>query len=111
MSGDQELPDLGGIFEQAAKMQEQMAAAQEQVAATVVEGRAGGGLVTVKVTGGWDFQEVTIDPSAVDPDDPDLLSDLVLVALRDAATQVKDLQEGAVSQVDLGGLGGLLGGG
>ncbi|HYF47281.1 MAG TPA: YbaB/EbfC family nucleoid-associated protein [Acidimicrobiales bacterium] len=102
-------PDLGGLFEQAAKMQEQLLAAQEQAEATVVEGRAGGGAVVVEVSGAWEFQQVTIDPAAVDPDDTELLADLVLAALRDAAAKVQELQQGSIGEIDLGGLGGLLG--
>jgi len=102
--------DMGALFEQAAKMQEQLLAAQQEAADTVVEGVAGGGVVKVSVTGAMEFRSVEIDPSAVDPDDVEMLQDLVLAALHDATAQVLQLQGGSV---DLGGLdlGGLLGGG
>jgi len=110
--------DMGALLEQAAKVQEEMAAAQEHAAETVVEGVAGGGVVKVEVTGAMDFRSVTIDPSAVDPDDVEMLQDLVLAALNDAVSQVEELQQsslnlGALGGMDLGGmdLGGLLGGG
>ena len=101
--------DMGALFEQAAKMQEQLLAAQQEAADTVVEGVAGGGVVKVSVTGAMEFRSVEIDPSAVDPDDVEMLQDLVLAALHDATAQVLQLQGGSV---DLGGidLGGLLGG-
>ena len=101
--------DFGALMEQASQMQTQMLAAQQHAAETIVEGVAGGGAVRISVTGGLDFESVTIDPKAVDPDDVDMLQDLVLAALRDAVEQINGLQHGSI---DLGGLdlGGLLGG-
>lgn len=101
--------DFGALMEQASNMQSQMLAAQEQAASTVVEGVSGGGAVRVAVSGTFEFQGVTIDPSAVNPDDVAMLQDLVLAALNDAMDQVSELQQGSM---DLGGLdlGGLLGG-
>ena len=95
--------DFGALMEQAAALQSQMLAAQEQVAETLIEGVSGGGVVRISVTGGLDFQGVTIDPSAVDPSDVDMLQDLVLAALRHAVEQINDLQSGG--GIDLGGLG------
>jgi nucleoid-associated protein EbfC len=107
-----QLPDLGGLLEQAGQMQQQLAAAQAEAEDTVVEGSAGGGAVRVSVTGGSEFRSVTIQPGAVDPDDLSLLEDLVLAAVNDAMAQVAELQRSAAASVDLGGidLGGLLGG-
>ncbi len=106
--------DMGALFEQASKMQEQMQAAQQQAAEAFVEGVAGGGVVKIGVSGTMEFQSVTIDPSAVDPDDVEMLQDLVLAALHDAVTQVGELQQGSMGLggLDLGGLdlGDLLGG-
>ena len=103
--------DFGALMEQAAALQSQMLAAQEQAAETLIEGVSGGGVVRISVTGGLDFQGVTIDPSAVDPSDVDMLQDLVLAALRHAVEQINDLQSGG--GIDLGGLGlgDLFGGG
>ena len=89
---------------QAQQMQEQFAAAQAEVAEQVVQGQAGGGAVRVEVTGAMEFRSVTIDPSAVDPDDVDMLQDLVLAALHDATKQVNELQQGLASGLGLGGL-------
>ena len=80
--------DFGALMEQAGQMQAQLVAAQEQAAATEVEGVAGGGAVRVTVTGAWEFRSVTIRPDAVDPDDVEMLQDLVLAALNDAAASV-----------------------
>lgn len=98
--------DLGGLLESA----QQMMAGVQEAANAVVEGTAGGGLVSVRVDGHYDFKSVSIDPKAVDPDDPSMLEDLVLAALRDAAGQLQAGQSGALGGMDLGGLGGLLGG-
>jgi DNA-binding YbaB/EbfC family protein len=97
--------DLGGLLAQAQSMQQQLLDAQAQVAEQTVEGQAGGGVVRVQVTGGFDFQSVTIDPSAVDPGDVEMLQDLVLAAIRDALNKVNELNAQA-----MGGLGGGLGG-
>ncbi len=105
--------DLGGLLQQAQAMQEQMAAAQEAQADAVVEGSAGGGLIKVEMTGAGAFMSVSIDRKAVDPDDVEMLEDLMLAALRDAASKVMELQEETMSEFqmpDIGGLGGLLGG-
>ena len=102
--------DFGALMEQAGQMQAQLVAAQEQAAATEVEGVAGGGAVRVTVTGAWEFRSVTIRPDAVDPDDVEMLQDLVLAALNDAAASVAQLASGGLDLGDVD-LGGLLGGG
>lgn len=107
--------DMGALLEQASQMQQQLAEAQEHAAAQVVEGVAGGGVVRIEVTGAGEFRSVTIAKEAVDPDDVEMLQDLVLAALHDANDQVAELHAGGLGGldlggVDLGGLGGLLGG-
>ena len=99
--------DLGALMEQASSMQAQLLAAQQHAADTLVEGAAGGGAVRIEVTGGGEFRSVTIAPDAVDPSDVEMLQDLVLAALHDAMARVQEIQAGSI---DLGGLGGLLGG-
>ena len=107
--GDDAMPDMGSLLGMAMEMQQQMIAAQAEAAEAVVEGQAGGGVVRIEVTGGLEFRAVHIDPAAVDPDDVEMLQDLVLAALHDAMSQVREVQE---SMLGLGGvdLGGLLGG-
>ena len=107
-SNEQQMPDLGAILQQAQQMQEQLLQAQAAAAEQIVQGHAGGGVVKVDVTGGMEFQKVTIDPKVVDPADVEMLEDLVLAAIRDAVGQVSDLNQQAMGS--LGGLGGLLGG-
>ena len=102
--------DLGALLEQASSMQQHLADAQEQAAATEVEGVAGGGVVKITATGDGTFKTVTIDPDAVDPADVDMLQDLILAALHDVTAKVQELQAASVGGLDLGGLGGLLGG-
>jgi len=101
------MPDLGGLMEQA----QQMLAGAQEAAEEIVEGSSGGGKVKVEVDGGFNFHSVTIDPEVVNPDDVEMLNDLVLAALRDASTQLQEAQSDAMGGMDLGGLGGLLGGG
>lgn len=109
-----DMPDMSELLQQAKAMSEQLMAGQAEAEATVVEGQAGGGAVTIVVTGGLEFQSVSINPSAVDPSDVEMLEDLVLAALNDAAEKIGELQgEMDVGGMNLGGLdiGGLLGGG
>ncbi len=99
-----EMPDFNQILAQAQQMQERLADAQQQLAEQVVEGQSGGGAVRVTVTGAMEFREVVVRPDAVDPDDVEMLQDLVLAALHDAVAKVSELNSQA-----MGGLGGLAG--
>ena len=98
-------PDMNALLKQAQQMQQQLLDAQAAAAGEVYEGQSGGGVVRVRVTGGMDFESVEIDPAAVDPDDVEMLQDLVLAAVREAVAKVNAAQQEA-----LGGLGGALGG-
>ena len=102
-------PNMNDLLKQAQQMQEQLMQAQAAASAQVVEGQAGGGVVKVTVTGGMEFQSVSIDPDAVDPEDVSMLEDLVLAAIHDAVGRVNDLSQQAMGGLDMGGLGGLLG--
>ncbi|MFQ5556681.1 MAG: YbaB/EbfC family nucleoid-associated protein [Acidimicrobiales bacterium] len=106
------MPDLGGLLESAKQMMQSAQAAAD----AVVEGQASGGLVSVRVDGHFHFESVHIEPGAIDPDDPSLLEDLVLAALRDASAKLRAGRRGALGGLELGGgdlgdLGDLLGGG
>lgn len=94
-----DLPDFNSLLSQLGQVQQNLRQAQENAAAQVVEGSAGGGAVRVKVTGALDFQDVSIDPAALD--DVEMLQDLVLAAVRDAVEKAHALASDA-----LGGLGG-----
>jgi DNA-binding YbaB/EbfC family protein len=107
---EQSVPDLGALLSKLGAVQQNLQQAQESAAAKMLEGSAGGGAVRVRATGGLEFQEVTIDRSVVDPDDVDLLQDLILAALRDVVEQAHAEAAQALGGLDLGeGLGGLLG--
>ena len=99
--------DLNKLMQQAQQMQEQMAQAQEEVANETVEASAGGGMVTVKANGAGDILEIRIDPKAIDPDDPEMLSDLVLAAVNEALRSSRSLMESRLSGMLPPGMGGL----
>jgi nucleoid-associated protein EbfC len=99
-------PNLGQMMKQVQQMQSEMAKAQEELKSEVVEASAGGGMVTVKISGDLELKEINIDPEAVDPDDVELLQDMVLAATNEA---IRSAQELAASKMGAaaGGLGGL----
>ena len=96
--------DMNKLMQQAQQMQAQMAQAQEELAKETVEASAGGGMVTVKATGAGEIKEIRIDPKAIDPDDPELLQDLVVAAVNEALRSAQ-----ALAQSKLGGSLGSLG--
>jgi nucleoid-associated protein EbfC len=99
-------PNMQQLLKQAQKMQEDLMAAQESLKDEIVDASAGGGMVTVKVTGDMVVKEITIDPEAVDPEDVELLQDMVLAAVNEG---LRAAQELAASK--MGGIAGGLGGG
>lgn len=84
--------NMQALMRQAQKMQEEALKAQEEVDSAEVEGISGGGLVKVVVTGNKAPVSINIDPSVVDPDDVEMLEDLVLAALNDAGTKADKLR-------------------
>jgi DNA-binding YbaB/EbfC family protein len=104
-------PNMQQMMRQVQKMQADMARAQEEIALAEVQASSGGGMVTVTMTGALEVKSVRIDPGAIDPDDPDLLADLVMAAvneaLRSAQQLAADRMEQATGGLDLGALGGL----
>lgn len=105
------MPNMQQMLQQVQKMQQEMEAAQEQLKDEVVEASAGGGMVTVRVSGDLDVKSIVIDPSAVDPDDVEILSDMVLAAVNEALRMAQELAAkklgGASGGLDMGNLGGL----
>ena len=91
------------MMKQARKMQEQLAAAQENLKSQTVDASAGGGMVKVTATGDMRITDVTIDPEAVDPEDVDMLQDMVLAAVNDALEQAEQMASKQMSAVT-GGL-------
>jgi DNA-binding YbaB/EbfC family protein len=98
--------DMNQIMQQAAKMQEELAKAQEEVARETVEASAGGGMVTVTANGALQITEIKIAPEAIDPDDPEMLSDMSLAAVNEALRSAQSLMESRLGGM-MGGLGGL----
>src|SRR3954468_2757859 len=99
-------PNMQQIMKQAQKMQQQVAQAQAELAEAAGVGTAGGGLVTVVVTGLGEFKSIKIDPKAVDPEDIETLEDLVLAAIHNGSEAVRELTEQKMVPAT-GGLGGL----
>lgn len=79
------------MMKQARKMQEQMVAMQEQLATKTVEASAGGGMVKVSVNGNMQLESVTIDPDALDPDDVEMLQDMIVAAANEAIRGMGDI--------------------
>jgi nucleoid-associated protein EbfC len=102
--------DMNKMLREAQRMQAELAKAQEEAATEVVEASAGGGMVTVKANGAGDVIEIKIDPKAIDPDDPELLEDMVLAAVNEALRSARSVMESKMSGLIPGDLGGLLGG-
>src|SRR3954466_5311256 len=101
-------PNMNQMLKQVQQMQAEMMKAQEQLKTEVVEASAGGGMVTVKVTGDLEVTEVKIDPGAVDPEDVDMLQDLVLAATNEALRSAREMAANKLGGVT-GGLGGAFG--
>ena len=99
--------DFNKLAEQAMKMQQELQRLQEEAEHETVTATAGGGMVTVTATGGGEIQKIEIDPKAIDPDDPDLLADMVTAAVNEALRSGRALVESKIGQVVPGGLGGL----
>ena len=105
-------PNMNKMLKQVQEMQAEMVKAQEEAQKQEVEASAGGGMVTVKITGDLEIREVRIDPEAVDPEDAELLQDMVQAAMNEA---VRSAQELAAAKMNAaagglagpGGLGGL----
>jgi nucleoid-associated protein EbfC len=85
--------DMGSLFQQAQRMQQEMEQAQTLLGAARVTGTAGGGLVKVTVTGLGELIAIEIDPKAVDPQDTETLADLIIAAVRDANHSADSLQQ------------------
>ena len=99
-------PDMNQMMRQVQQMQEEMAKAQESLKDEVVEASAGGGMVTVKVNGEMEVLELKIDKEAVDPDDVELLQDMVQAAVNEAVRSAQELAANKLGAVT-GGLGGM----
>ncbi|RMF03083.1 MAG: YbaB/EbfC family nucleoid-associated protein [Chloroflexi bacterium] len=102
----------GGLAGQLQAMQQQMAETQEALGSETVEVSAGGGAITVVITGHQEFKSITIDPDVVDPEDVEMLQDLVLSAVNQAVKASQDMaterMEAITGGLNIPGLSGLL---
>jgi DNA-binding YbaB/EbfC family protein len=102
-------PNMNKMLQQVQKMQQDMVAAQEQLKNETVEASAGGGMVQVVVSGDLEVKSITISADAIDPDDPELLQDMVLAAVNEGLRSAQELAAnkmgGLTGGLDLGGLG------
>ena len=94
------------LMRQAQKMQQQMQEAQEQLDAAEYEATSGGGMVFVKVSGKRELSSITIDPQVVDPDDIEMIQDLILAAVNEALRKGEEARETTMSRM-APGMGGL----
>jgi nucleoid-associated protein EbfC len=98
--------DVNALMKQAQQMQDQMLEAQEKLKDEVVEASAGGGMVKVKMGGDMTLREIVIDPEAIDPEEAEMLAEMVQAAVNEGLRAAQDL-----ASSKMGGIGGDLGGG
>lgn len=103
--------NMGNLMKQAQKMQKDMQKLQEELEQRTVMVTAGGGAITVTVTGKKEIQEISIKPEVVDPDDVEMLQDLILAAVNEALRKADEMVSSEMSKITggLGGLGGMPG--
>jgi nucleoid-associated protein EbfC len=99
-------PNMNQLLQQAQQMQAEMMKAQESLKDETVEASAGGGMVKVVMSGDMELKSLTIDPDAIDPEDPELLQDMVTAAVNEGLRAAQELASNK-----LGGITGGLGGG
>lgn len=94
---------FGNLMRQAQQMQKRMAAIQDELKAKTVEGEAGQGKARAVVTGGYELKSVSIDKEIIDPEDPGMVEDLIVIAVNDAMAKARALKEEEMKKVT-GGL-------
>jgi len=85
--------NMQAMMKQAQEMQKQMERAKEELAETLIESSSGGGMVTVEMSGAYELLNLKVKPEAVDPDDIEMLEDLVIAAINEALDQVTKLRQ------------------
>ena len=94
--------NFGSMMKQAQKMQAKMAQVQEDLKSEVLETSAGGGMVKVTITGDMQVKSIAIDPAAIDPDDAEMLQDMVTAAVNEAIRSAQELAAGRMGEVTNG---------
>ena len=102
--GGMNMGNMNNLMKQAKKMQEQMVKMQEELEEKTVEASVGGGVVTVIANGKKEIMEITIQPEAVDPDDVEMLQDLILAAVNEAIRKTDEMVQGEMGKLT-GGMG------
>lgn len=97
------MPDLGSLMQAAQRMQADAAKMQEELTAKTCEASSGGGMVSVTINGGFELVSLKIDKSAVDPDDMEMLQDLIVAAVNQGVNKVREMTKGEMSKLT-GGL-------
>ena len=97
--------NMNNLMKQAQKMQKQMESLQAEMAEKTIETTSGGGAVKVVITGKKEIKSININPEVVDPDDVEMLQDLIMAAVNEAIRQAEDMMNSEMSKVT-GGLGG-----
>lgn len=97
------MKDMMNLMKQAREMQDKMQSAQADVADIIVEGRSGGGLVTIGLMGGGNMKSLTIDPSLIKSEEAEILEDLIIAAYQDAKVKLDEAQAETMKSA-LGGL-------
>jgi nucleoid-associated protein EbfC len=101
------MPNLGKLMKEAQQMGEKMKKMEEELANEQVEASSGGGMVTATVTGSGDVLKIQISPEVVDPEDVEMLEDLVITAIREALEKAQAIREEKMGDVMPGNLGGM----
>lgn len=105
--------NMGNLMKQAQKMQKDMEKMQDELKERAVEATAGGGAIKVTATGKKEIKEIVINPEVVDPEDVEMLQDLIMAAVNEALRKADEMVNSEMSKITggmggMGGLGGLL---
>ena len=105
------IPNMGQIMKQAQQLQTKMAKLQEEIGEKTLEVSSGGGMVTVEVNGRQEVLSINIEPEVIDPEDRDMLQDLILAAVNDGLSRAKNMMNEEMGKLTKGmnipGMGGL----
>ena len=96
------IPNMGKLMKQAQQLQAKMAKMQDELSEKTVESSSGGGMVTVQANGKQELVSIHIDPEVIDPDDVEMLQDLVLAAVNDALNRSKEMMNEEMGKVTQG---------
>ena len=96
------IPNMGQLMKQAQQLQTKMAKMQEELGEKTVEATAGGGMITAVANGRQELVSIHIDQEVIDPDDPEMLQDLVMAAVNDALSRAKDMMNEEMGKLTKG---------